>query len=86
MDVEHVRRERLGQPARVDVLTEIATTTGGKVAKIKDLPALLEQIAALPEPTPFVSRLRLWCHPAWAGALVALLGVFWTSRKIMGVI
>ncbi len=86
LNVEHVRRERLGQPARTDVLAEIATTTGGKVAGMKDLPLLLAQIAALPEPTPFVKRLRLWCHPAWAGTLVTLLGVFWTSRKIMGVI
>ena len=70
----------------IDVLAEIATTTGGKLAGVKDLPSLLERIKALPEPQPFVKRLRLWCHPAWAGALVALLGVFWTSRKIMGVI
>ncbi|MEX2315546.1 MAG: hypothetical protein WD669_00225 [Pirellulales bacterium] len=84
--VEHVRRERLGQPTRVDVLTEITTTTGGKLASTREIPSLLEKIAALPEPTPFVKRLRVWSHPVWAGLLVLLLGIFWTSRKIMGVI
>ena len=42
--------------------------------------------AALPEPVPFVKRLRIWSHPVWAGLLVALLGAFWTGRKITGVI
>jgi hypothetical protein len=84
--VEHIRRERLGQPVRTDVLAEITATTGGKLTTTADLPALLTQIAALPEPTPFVKRLRLWSHPAWAGLLVTLLGIFWTARKIRGVI
>ena len=86
LSVENVRRERLGQPARFDVLAEIAAVTGGKLAKMGDLPSLLDTIAALPDPSPLVKRLRIWCHPAWAGLLVFLMGVFWTGRKITGVI
>jgi hypothetical protein len=28
--------------------------------------------------------LPLWAHPAWAGLLVVLLGVFWVGRKAAG--
>jgi hypothetical protein len=86
LSVQHVRKERIGQPARIDVLTEIAAITGGKLAKTDDLQPLLEGIAALPEQIPSVKRLRIWCHPAWAGMIVLLLGLFWTARKITGVI
>jgi hypothetical protein len=86
LSVQHLRRERIGQPARHDVLTEIATVTGGKLANMGDLQPLLDGISDLPEPAPFVKRLRIWCHPLWAGLLVLLMGVFWTTRKITGVI
>jgi uncharacterized membrane protein len=84
--VENVRRERLGQPARFEVLAEISDVTGGKMAKMGDIKSLLDTISALPDPSPLVKRLRIWCHPAWAGILVTLMGVFWTGRKIVGVI
>lgn len=84
--VQNVRRERIGQPARFDVLQEIATISGGRLLPSGDLRDLTDTLAALPEPNPSVKRLRLWCHPVWAGVLVFLLGVFWTGRKLAGVI
>jgi uncharacterized membrane protein len=84
--VENVQRERLGQPVRTEVLAEIASVTGGKLAKMGDLNSLMSTISALPDPSPLVKRLRIWCHPAWAGILVFLMGVFWTGRKLTGVI
>jgi hypothetical protein len=67
-------------------LAEISDVTGGKMAKMGDIKSLLDTISALPDPSPLVKRLRIWCHPAWAGILVTLMGVFWTGRKIVGVI
>ena len=66
------------------VLEEIASITRGTMAHAGNVRNLPDEIAALPEPEPMVRRLRLWCHPLWAGFLVLLLGVFWTGRKIIG--
>ena len=40
--------------------------------------------AALPQPEPQERRIQLWAHPAWAGTLIFLLGVFWIGRKLAG--
>ncbi len=79
-------KEQLGKAARFDVLDEIATISRGRMADGTKIEELINEIAQLPEPDPEVRRLRLWCHPIWAGTLVFLLGVFWTGRKMIGVI
>jgi hypothetical protein len=86
INVQGLQRERIGRPARPDVLEEIASITRGRMVEPDTFPALLEEIAALPEPDPIVRRLRLWCHPLWAGLVVLMLGLFWTGRKMVGVI
>ena len=82
--VEGVDRERLGQPARIDVLEEIARVSRGRMVQRDEVDELLAEIQALPEPEPLIRRLRLWCHPAWVAALVLLLGMFWAGRKMVG--
>jgi hypothetical protein len=47
---------------------------------------LLHLLANLPEPAPSVRRVQLWSHPALAGIVITLLGVFWIARKIVGMI
>lgn len=82
--VQGLEREQLGQPARVDVLEEISQVTRGKLVKRNELGDLIKEIRDLPEPEPLIRRLRLWCHPIWASALVLLLGIFWSGRKMVG--
>ena len=84
LSVQGVEREQVGQPARHDVLAEIASITRGETVDPGNIAGLLDKIAALPEPEPLVRRVRIWCHPAWAGFLVVLLGLFWTGRKLAG--
>lgn len=86
LSVQNIRRERIGQPARFDVLQEIATISGGQMLPAGNLADLTDTLAELPEPEASVKRLRIWCHPVWAGILVFLLGSFWTGRKLSGVI
>ena len=86
ISVHGVEREQIGQPARFDVLEEIASVTDGKMVKPTDVQKILDEIADLPEPDPISRRLRIWCHPVWASVIVTLLGVFWVGRKIVGVI
>ena len=78
--------ERLGQPARLDVLEEITSISHGRMANAGSLNDLLSEISALPEPDPLSRRLRLWCHPVWGGFLVFMLGIFWVGRKMIGTI
>ena len=86
MAVQGSSREKMGRPARFDVLEEIAAITRGKIVDAGNIRSLMDEIDALPEPEPMIRRLRLWCHPFWAGTLVTLLALFWTGRKLIGVI
>ncbi len=84
ISVQGQERELIGQPARTDVLKEIAQVTRGELTTVSQIQGLVDRIAAMPEPDPIIRRFRLWSHPAWGGMIVVLLGVFWTGRKLAG--
>ena len=86
LNVQGVAAERLGRPARPEVLEEIARVSRGRVVKLDAIDSIARSLAELPEPAPLVMRVQLWCHPAVAGTLVGLLGLFWTGRKWIGLI
>lgn len=84
ISVQGASRERIGQPAKIDVLREIAQITRGKMIDGKDPAALVSAIAALPQQELQERRVQIWAHPLWAGLLMLLLGVFWAGRKAAG--
>jgi hypothetical protein len=84
--VQGVTAERIGRPARPEVLEEIARVTHGKMLAPGKLDQLLHSLASLPDPPPSIRRVQLWSHPVLAGSVVFLLGVFWIGRKIVGLI
>lgn len=84
--VQGVATERRGQPARPEVMEEIARVTGGKTISLDNLTQITESLAALPELPPAVHRVQLWGHPVVAGFIVCLLGGFWIGRKWVGLI
>ncbi len=84
VSVQGTSREKRGQPGKFDVLREIAQLTRGRVIESADPAAVVAAIAALPPPQVQERRVQLWAHPAWAGGLVLLLGVFWVGRKAAG--
>ena len=53
---------------------------------VADVSALIGRIAALPEAKPLEDRIRLWSNPYWAGLLLGLLAIYWTGRKLAGMI
>ena len=85
-NVQGVAAERLGRPARPEVLEEIARVTRGKVLRADKVAEIVQSLAELPEPPPLVRRVQLWCHPAVAGTLVGMLCLFWAGRKWIGLI
>ncbi|MEM7698445.1 MAG: hypothetical protein AAF236_08595 [Verrucomicrobiota bacterium] len=87
--------EQLGQPARFDVLAEIASLSKGEffpdlqsgpITEKDSIDQVLTRLADLPEPDPIITRLRIWAHPLWAGFLVLLLVAFWIGRKAIGAV
>ncbi len=78
--------ERMGRPARLDVLDEIARVTRGQVIEADKLDEVIRSLAELPDPPPSVRRVQLWCHPVAGAAIVVLLGVFWVGRKVIGLV
>jgi hypothetical protein len=84
--IQQPLREKIGQPANFQVLREIASITQGASGTVEELPQILERIALLPEPKPVESRVRLWSSPWWGGLMLLLLGVYWTARKMAGMV
>jgi hypothetical protein len=78
--------EKQGQPVNAAVLEEISSLTGGKSYSMENLDKMVEQISLLPEPEPVERRLRLWSDPAWGGAILSLLTVYWIGRKWAGLV
>ena len=78
--------ERVGQPARPEVLQELAQVTGGRVLDVEDFDQVLQALIALPEPQPSLRRVQLWSHPALLAVLTCLMGLFWIGRKLVGLV
>jgi uncharacterized membrane protein len=85
ISVQGTRKEKRGQPARPEVLREIAQITKGQFLDSADPAKVLASIAALPPEEMTERRLQIWAHPAWAGTLIGLLVIFWIGRKAAGV-
>src|SRR5205085_10302614 len=71
--------ERVGRPARPEVLEEIARVTHGKMLAPGKIDQLLQALAGLPDPPPSVRRVQLWSHPVLAGVVIVLLAAFWIA-------
>lgn len=78
--------EQIGDPARPEVLEEIARVTKGAAIEPEKLDQIVQSLANIGQPPAAVRRVQLWSHPAVAAGLVALLSVFWVCRKVVGLI
>ena len=79
-----VEIEKVGQPARPEVLEEMAKVAKGRIVQPAQLAELIKEITALPAPRPLENRIPLGSHWATIAALVTLLGIFWVGRKLNG--
>ena len=84
--VQGTTAEPIGRPARPEVLAEIARVSKGQVLGKIDLEEIRAYLTRLPEPPASIRRVQLWSHPAVAGFVIFLLGVFWVCRKVVGLI
>jgi hypothetical protein len=79
-----VEIEKIGQPARPEVLEEMAKVSRGRMIQPAQLAKFIEEINALPAPRPLEKRIPLGSHWLTIAALVTLLGTFWIGRKLSG--
>lgn len=86
VEVSAETREVVGRPARGAPLVEIAHITKGAFGGTDELAALVAQIKALPKAADIEERQALWSQWWWGAILLALLGVYWTLRKWMGLV
>jgi hypothetical protein len=84
--VQGASAERVGRPARPEVLEEIARVTRGKMIDPNKLEDVVRTLAELPDPPPSIRRVQLWSHPVVAAGMITLLGVFWVGRKVIGLV
>jgi len=80
------KREKLGRPANRPLLAEIASITQGEIANTDNLDEIIQKISVLPEPQPAELRTRLWSNPWWGGTILLFLVIYWTGRKLSGLI
>jgi hypothetical protein len=76
--------EKIGQPARPEVLSEMARVAKGAVIAPQDISNIDKIIEALPQKTPLEDSLPLWAQIATMATLLCLLALFWTLRKLNG--
>ena len=79
-----VEIEKIGQPARPEVLEEMAKVSRGRMIQPAQLAKFIQEINALPAPRPLEKRIPLGSHWLTIAALVTLLGTFWIGRKLSG--
>ncbi len=84
ISVQGSARERIGKPAKPEVLREIAQLTRGKFMENATPASIATLVAALPQPELQERRVQLWASPLWSGLLMLLLGIFWAGRKLVG--
>jgi uncharacterized membrane protein len=84
ISVQGSAREKIDQPAKPEVLREIAQLTRGRLIENLGPAGVASAIAALPQPELVERRVQLWSHPLWCGLLILLLGLFWAGRKLTG--
>ena len=80
------KREKLGRPVNRPVLAEIASITQGESANTYNLDEIIQKISVLPEPQPAELRTRLWSNSWWGGTILLFLVIYWTGRKLAGLI
>ncbi len=84
--VQGAALERMGKPARPDVIQELVTLTRGHLAKPDQVSQILQTLENLPDPPLQTRRLQLWSDGTIAAFLVTLLALFWIARKWIGLI
>jgi hypothetical protein len=79
-------KEKMGKPITGRQLYNLAELTGGKTSGIQNWKEVINELAALPNPEPVFRIHRLRTNSAWGLFLFSMLAIYWTGRKLLGMI
>ena len=86
INVSGRKLEQTGKPINLKALNEIANITQGAVFMPENINQVVSRINALPRQVEIEKRLMLWCQWWWGAIIVALLSLYWTMRKLFGLL
>ena len=86
LKVERQTKEKLGQPVVSSDLLQLARLTGGKSVNYQEYEEVTQALSFLPDPQPVIQIYRLRTDTTWGLFLFGLLAIYWTGRKVVGMI
>lgn len=84
--VEEETLEKIGQPITQDTLKDIARLSRARNYDISKFAFVVQEISELPEPEAKEIRFRIWNQWWWGGIIILLAGIYWVSRKRLGLV
>jgi hypothetical protein len=78
--------ERVGKPARPEVLEELASISGGQMILPENITTIPELLNKLPAPSLEIRRFAIWSSPWSVATLILLATMFWIGRKMLGLL
>ncbi|NQZ58151.1 MAG: hypothetical protein HRT88_11895, partial [Lentisphaeraceae bacterium] len=84
--VESVTLEKIGQPINREYLQDIARLTRARNYDVEQFSKLISEINQLPEAEAKEVRFRIWNQWWWGGIIILLSGIYWVSRKRLGLV
>jgi hypothetical protein len=86
LTVTRPTKEKLGKPVVSRDLLHLAQLTGGVSAKYDKYEEVIRSLSFLPDPQPMIRIHRLRTDTTWGLFLFGLLAIYWTGRKLVGMI
>ena len=86
LTIERQSKEKLGQPIVSRDLLQLSQLTGGKSASYEKYQSVISSLSFLPDPQPIILIHRLRTDTAWGLFLFGMLAIYWTGRKLVGMI
>ena len=86
LKVERQTKEKLGQPIVSRDLLQLARLTGGKSVNYQEYEEVIQALFFLPDPQDVIQIHRLRTNTVCGLFLFGLLVIYWTVRKLVGII
>ncbi len=78
--------ERIGKPARPEVLEEMASLSGGRLVLPENFATISSLLTSLPAQSLQIQRFAIWSSPWSVATLIGMATMFWIGRKMLGLL
>jgi hypothetical protein len=78
--------ERIGKPARPEVLEEMASLSGGRLVLPENIATISSLLTSLPTQSLEIQRFAIWSSPWSVATLIGMATMFWIGRKMLGLL